>query len=184
MKKIEVSDEMYQALMDLSKEMTSQDMRCTKMPHMFQVRTEKQVAAYPGQGDEMWVSDEGDKLNGEDEIREFIVEYIYENDESIHHMDDTEAKVEAKMKVSEMDYSDLENYLEEEHPDNWCKVNVTTEHEYVNTFLTAKACEEHIKANDYHYKNPVCYLNHAWRNPEMELVSRFLCELSGGKLHE
>ena len=181
---IEVTDEMYEALMELSKEMTTQDMRCTAMPHMFQIKTTEQVAAYPGQGKEIWVNDEGDELETEDKMREFIQEYIYENDESISHRDDKKAKKEAKSKVDEMDYCDLEEYLEETHNDNWWKVNVNYEDKYQNTFFTAKACEAHIKANHYHYKQPTCYLNHAFRNPEMELVSKFLCELSGGKIHK
>lgn len=181
MKTIEVTDEMYEALMELSKEMTTQDMRCTAMPHMFQIRTTEQCSAYPGQGKEIWVNGEGDELQTEEEMREFIQQHIYENDESISHLDDEEAKKEAKEKVDEMYDYNLEEYLEETH---WCKVNVTTEHKYQNTFFTAKGCDEHIKANHYHYNEPVSYLSHAWRNPEMELVSKFLCELSGGKIHK
>ena len=184
MKTIEVTDETYDALMELSKEMTTQDMRCTAMPHMFQIRTTEQVAAYPGQGEEIWVNDEGDELETEDEMREFIQQHIYENDESISHLDDEEAKKEAKKKVDDMDEYDLEEYLVDIHNDNWWKVNVTTMHKYQNTFFTAKGCEDHIKANNYHYNEPICYLNYAFRNPEMELVSKFLCELSGGKEHK
>jgi len=99
--------------MELSKEMTTQNMRCTAMPHMFQIRTTEQVAAYPGQGEEIWVNGEGSKLETGDEMREFIQQDIYENDESINHLDDEEAKKEAKNKVNEMDDYDLEKYLKE-----------------------------------------------------------------------
>lgn len=184
MKTIEITDEMHNSLMELSKEMTAQDMRCTAMPHMFQIRTIEQVAAYPGQDDEIWVNGEGDELKNEIEIREFIQQYVYENDKSVIHLDDEQAKQLAKDIVEGMNERDLEEYLKEMHNDNWRKVNVTTDHKHQNTFFTAKACEEHIKANDYHYSEPKCYLNHAWRNPEMELVSKFLCELSGGKIHK
>lgn len=182
MKTIEVTDEMYNSLMELSKEMTSQDMRCTRMPHMFQIRTTEQVAAYPGQGEEIWVNGEGNELETEDEMREFVWQDIYENDESINHLDDEKARIEAKRKVNEMDEDDLCYYLDC-HSDNWRRVQVTKEYRYQNAFFTAKACEDHIRANNYHYNEPVCYLNHAWRNHEMELVSKFLCELSGGKLY-
>ena len=43
MKTIRVTNKMYKALMDLSKEMTAQDNRSTAMPHMFQIRTKKEV---------------------------------------------------------------------------------------------------------------------------------------------
>ena len=182
MKTIEVTDEMYDSLMELSKEMTTQDMRCTRMPHMFQIKTTEQVAAYSGCGEDVWVDEEGNELNDDKEIREYVLQDISENDESVLHLDEKEAKDFAKGKVDEMDEDDLEEYLENNRH-NWRKVEVTTEDKYQNTFFTAKACEAHIEANHYHYKDPKCYLNHAYRNPEMELVATFLCELSGGKLH-
>lgn len=184
MKTIEVADEMYDALMKLSKEMTSQDMRGTKMPHMFQVQTNETVAAYPGCGEEVWVNDDGDELETDEEVRLFVHQHIYENDESINHLDDEKAKQVAKERVDEMDEADLCEYLEEECNEGWRTVSVTTERRYQNTFFTAKACEEHIESNKHHYKEPICYLNHAWRNPEMDLVATFLCELSGGKLYQ
>jgi hypothetical protein len=55
---------------------------------------------------------------------------------------------------------------------------------YKNSFLTAKAAEEHLKRNHYHYhKDADVYLNHAWRNPEAELVSEFLMGLIGKPLY-
>lgn len=182
MKNIKVTNKMYKALMELSKEMTSQNMRCTRMPHMFQIRTTEQVAAYSGCGETVWVNEEGDELSTDEEIREFVYQDILENDESIIDFDDKEAEKLAKKKLDEMDDYDLTYFLEE-HRNNWHTVEATTEKKYQNTFFTAKACEEHIKANDYHYNEPISYLKHAWRNPEMELVSKFLCEISGGKMH-
>ena len=183
MKTIELTDEMYEALMELSKEMTTQNMRGTAMPHMFQIRTTEEVAAYDGQGEEIWVDEDGLELRDEEEMRTYISEHLYENEDNLPE-DEDEAEREAKALVAEMDSYDLEDYLENVHSDNWRKVNVITEYRYQNTFFTAKACEEHIKSNSYHYKDPVSYLKHAWRNPEMELVSKFLCELSGGKIHK
>jgi hypothetical protein len=57
--------------------------------------------------------------------------------------------------------------------------------EYTNHFLTAKAAEEHLRLNDYHYhKDADVYLKHAWRNPEMEIMSEFLCGLVGKEPHK
>ncbi len=41
-------------------------------------------------------------------------------------------------------------------------------------FLTAEACEDHIKLNHYHYNNPKSYAIGAWRNPEMQNLLRIL----------
>lgn len=41
-------------------------------------------------------------------------------------------------------------------------------------FFTAKACEDHIKANGYHYNNPRSYGISAWRNEEMQEVMKHL----------
>ncbi len=134
MKTIEVSDEMHAKLIELATEMTTQDMRATAMPHMFQIQTTEEVAAYEGSGETKWFDEEG-------------------------------------------------NEVDEDYPDAR-ELQVTTEHRYKNTFFTAKSCEAHIKQNHYHYNEPVCYLNHAWRNPEMELVSNFLCSLVGKNSHK
>ena len=43
MKSIEISDEMHAKLIELATEMTTQDPRATKMPHLFQIRDWKRV---------------------------------------------------------------------------------------------------------------------------------------------
>jgi hypothetical protein len=49
---------------------------------------------------------------------------------------------------------------------------------YKNAFLTAKAAQEHLDSNYYHYHPDAdVYLHHAWRNPEAELVTEFLLSL-------
>lgn len=49
-------------------------------------------------------------------------------------------------------------------------------------FFTAKACEEHIRLNHYHYSNPKSYGISAWRNYEMQEVMQFLITNSGNKV--
>ena len=63
-------------------------------------------------------------------------------------------------------------------------VNTQIEHQYNNAFFTEKACKKHIKENAHHYRNPVDYLNHAFRNPELETILEFLCKLTNGKMHK
>jgi hypothetical protein len=179
-KTIEVTDEMYDSLMELSKEMTSQDMLGTRMPHMFQIETTKEVAAYEGNGTETWVDGDGSELRTDEDIKEYIINHHLENDSELFYLDGDEAVCEATFLFDQMDEGDIEAWLEEH---GYRRVEVTTIKKYENTFFTAKACKLHISKNGYHYDNPRCYLNHAFRNPEMELVSTFLCELSGGKLY-
>lgn len=178
MKTIELSDEMYSALMEISKGMNSQNHHGTRMPYMWQIETTKEVAAHEGNGDIIWVYCDGRELRTEEEIKNYIIEDIIENKDALMEYD--EALNIAINRFDEMDESDVEEWLEEH---DWRKVEVTTLKQYENAFFTEEACKVHISKNGYHYNNPRQYLNHVFRNPEMEIVSTFLCELSGGKLH-
>lgn len=46
-------------------------------------------------------------------------------------------------------------------------------------FLTAKACDEHIASNHYHYNKPRSYGISAWRNYEMQAVMQHLIKAAG-----
>lgn len=46
-------------------------------------------------------------------------------------------------------------------------------------FFTAKACEDHIAANHYHYQEPESYCISAWRNPEMVMVMQSIFNQAG-----
>jgi hypothetical protein len=49
-------------------------------------------------------------------------------------------------------------------------------------FFTEKACDEHIKQNDYHYsKNVRSYVIGAWRNEEMKAVMQSILEKTAEK---
>lgn len=164
MKTIEVSDEMYDKLIALSNEMNRQDHRCTAMPYFFQVMETKKIYGVDGDYDTdgyVWVKD-GTTQN----TIESMIEAL-ENDEVEF---DKENATE----------SFLENLMEE---NGYVKGYYRNEEVYSNAFLTEKSCKEHIQANKYHYENPVDYLSHAFRNPDMEIISQFLCELTGGEIH-
>lgn len=49
-------------------------------------------------------------------------------------------------------------------------------------FFTAKACQDHIDANHYHYSNPKVYGIGSWRNPEMQLVQKEIIKQAGEKV--
>jgi hypothetical protein len=171
MKTIEVSEEMYDKLIGLATEMTTQDPRGTKMPHMFQIRDWKKQYDWGLNGNtHIWVGDYGEEIETLDEFKEYLENNgidIPENIEDIWN-----------------DHWDMEDFLEEKNIVlKQCSYSLVPE--YTNHFLTAKAAEEHLRLNDYHYhKDADVYLNHAWRNPEMEMVSEFLCGLVGKEPHK
>ena len=157
---IEVSDEMYKFLMELSKEINTQDNRSTASPYFFQIRTNEQISVPEGCGTRAWHSD-GSLIVTEDEIIDTIFEY---KDESL-----------TKDEIRKLDNWEKEEILEGA---GWAKCNYDYEEKYQNAFLTAKACKEHIRLNHYHYREPVDYLSYATRNPELEMVLKFLRELT------
>lgn len=161
MKTIEITDEMHAALMAISEEMNSQDHRYTRMPYMFQVMSTTRDLCVEGSGEEVWIDDEGVEIGSEEELIKHIAEISNEEYEGR----DEEA----------IDYAENTGYR---------LLNLQDGKQYQNFFFTESACREHIRKNNYHYSEPKDYLTGAFRNPELELVQKFLCELSGGKLHE
>lgn len=164
MKTIEVSDEMYEFLMNLSKELNTQDHRSTAMPYFFQIQTQEKVPAAEGCGTDAWFYD-GSMIETDDELAEAISEY-------------KEISIEDAKLLS---WHEKEAALEEA---GYRKVNYEMKEQYQNAFLTSKACDDHIRANKHHYKSPVNYLTHAFRNPELETLIKFICELTGGEIHK
>jgi hypothetical protein len=169
-KNIEVPQEMYDKLMALATEMTTQDMRITAMPHLFQVREEERVYDWGCNGDNHCFIYDGEyecDYEDENDLGDIIKSYCANRD------------IESP-NLQKMDMDDMIEWLEDKGYDR-CSWSIR--HLYKNSFLTAKACQEHIESNKHHYTNPTDYLNHAFRNPEMELVSEFLCGLVGKKPH-
>ena len=171
MKTIKVSDEMYDKLISLATEMTTQDPRGTKMPHMFQIRDWKKQYDWGLNGDtHIWVGDYSEEIETLDEFKDYLENNgfgIPENIEDIWN-----------------DHWDMEDWVESNNIElKQCSYSLVPE--YTNHFLTAKAGEEHLRLNDYHYhKDADVYLNHAWRNPEMEILSEFLCGLVDKEPHK
>jgi hypothetical protein len=173
MKTIEVTDEMYAKLIELAEEMTTQDPRGTRMPHIFQIRDWKKVYDWGLNGDtRIWIGDyewEIETLdNFIDYLNEYEIKYVKGEIEELWHND--------------RDFG-LPDWIEENCPD-LKECTYSMEPVYINSFLTAKAAQEHLDRNYYHYhKDATVYLNHAWRNPEAEVVTEFLCNLIGKPVH-
>lgn len=170
MKTLELSDEMYDFLMELSKELNTQDHRGTAMPYVFQIETKEQVVAAEGCGTEAWFYD-GSQIETAEQIKEAIFDYKGWDIE-----DENDIK----------NYELLDEWSREEilKAAGWYKGNYQYEEKYQNAFLTEKACKEHIRLNHYHYHQPVDYLTHCFRNPELETLIKFLCQLTNGELHK
>lgn len=166
MKKIEVSEEMFDFLTNISKELNSQDHRGTAMPYFFQIQTKRQIAVPEGNGIEAWFYD-GAMIETDEEIEKAVNEYKEWDKET--------------SEFNELEDYEIEDILEKA---GYRKVNYDYERVLENAFLTSKACDEHIKKNSHNLSSPVNYLSHAHRNPEMEMIQKFLVELTGGKLHK
>lgn len=160
MKTIEVTDEMYNFISELSKEIKSQDNRGTAFPYFFQVQEDEQIGVPDGCGEIAWVSDGETILKTDDEIKEAVFEW---NNWTIGNVSD-----EKKYKM--LDQFDIEEITEE----NYRKVNISTTQKYSNCFFTYKAYEEHVRKNGHNLNNPKSFLFHAYRNTEMEMLFKFL----------
>ena len=173
MKTIEISDELHAKLIELANEMTTQDPRGTRMPHMFQIRDWKRVYDWGLNGDtHIWVGDYQEEIETLEDLKEYLEANEIEYDETAL----------TELWNDDRDFG-LPDWIEENCPDlKPCSYSM--EPVYTNCFLTAKAAEEHLRLNHYHYhKNADVYLNHAWRNPEADTLSEFLCGLVGKKIH-
>jgi hypothetical protein len=173
MKTIELTDEVYTKLIDLATEMTTQDMRGTRMPHIFQIRDWKKVYDWSMNGDtHIWVNDYYEtEIETVEEFKFYLEDNGYKIPDNFDELWDNDY------------WWDMEEFIEENNIElKQCSYSLKPI--YTNCFLTAKAAEEHLRLNHYHYhKNADVYLNHAWRNPEAELVSTFLCGLIGKEMY-
>lgn len=170
---IEITDEMYAKLNELATNMTTQDPRGTRMPHIFQIRDWKKVYDWGLNGEtHIWIND----YETEIETLEEFMDYLNEG-EIVH--DTKEIK---ELWENDFDFG-LPDWIEENCP-GLKECSYSMEPVYVNSFLTEKAAQEHLDKNYYHYhKNADVYLNHAWRNPEAEIITEFLCGLINKKMY-
>lgn len=167
MKTIEVEDNVYNFLIELSKEMNTQDNRATADPFYYTIQVDEEVVVAEGYGDDIVYYKEEFKIRTEEEAIGYLANYIY----------DCELfQVEDRLR-DESNYSwyDVWDKLEEL---NFTKFDVRTEHRHKGFFLTESECNNHIKANAHHYDNPVSYVEHAWRAPKVEQLFKFLKELT------
>lgn len=173
MKNIEVSDEVYDKLISIANDMTTQDPRGTRGPHIFVIREYVKEYDRNLNGDEKSLVDPSGDFFEIEKVGDFL-EYLdersieYNKEEVLEMWNDFDCDLDEFMESRGIELSRI-SY-------SW----VPRDH---NAFFTEKACEDHIKSNHYHYNSPISYLKHGWRNPEMETIQEFLCGLVGKKMH-
>lgn len=169
-KTIEVSDEMYDFLIELSKEINTQNNRMTRMPYIFQVQEKKEIYVPYGCGHEVWIHNHNELLlRNDDDIKDKIFDINEWN------INDTEMQ----KKYDDIHECEIEGILID---NGFSKMHIDEECVYSNAFFTEKACKEHIESNRYNYRKPKDYLSAAYRNYEMEKIFEFLCGLTGGEM--
>jgi hypothetical protein len=158
--------------MDLSKEINTQDNRATAKPYYFSVMETVEEATGEGMGEEVWVCDGSIALRTKEDIKEAVYEW---KDWDLENKDHQE-------KFNKLNSFEIDEILEK----NYRKVSITQKERHSNCFLTFKAYKQHVKVNGHNLKNPQSFLNHAYRNEEMERLFDFLTGLTeepniGGK---
>ena len=153
-------------LSNLKHELNTQSSRMTANPRFYQVRHEK-FKADANEGDYFRAEYEGEVLGifewtqeGVEELKSILREYTDDDD------------VETLEEIGNISLEDLEN-----RNIGLSCVNGDFEYVYSNAFLTEKACREHIECNRHHYRNPVDYLNYAFRNYELEKLLKILSKI-------
>ncbi len=162
-----LTTEDFEFLKELKHELNTQSSRMTANPRVYQVRHEKFQADVNEEGDYFQAEHEGEVLG--------IFEWNQEGVEELkfilrENTDDGDIET-----LEEIGNISLEN-LENENIGLYC-VNGDFKNVYSNAFLTEKACREHIECNRHHYRNPVDYLNYAFRNPEMKKLLEILSKI-------
>ena len=154
-------------LSNLKHELNTQSSRMTANPRIYQVRHEKFKADVNEEGNYFQAEYEGEVLGifewtqeGVEELKSILREYT--DDDNIETLEE----------IGNISLEDLEN-----RNIRLSCVNGDFEYVYSNAFLTEKACREHIECNRYHYRNPIDYLNYAFRNPELEKLLKILSKI-------
>jgi len=139
-------------MIDTSKEMNIQNNRCSEFP-LFVIMEDQEDLCNEGMADE------------QKRIEEVDTDLLCEDCRKLY--DENE---ELPEECDECDHDAFNYYRVVEHIDLSPGV-----------FFTAKACQEHIDANSYHYTNPRVYGIGCWRNPEMEEVIKFMRGITNDK---
>lgn len=166
-------------LNELKNEMLSQGETWQPDPHFWTVMQEvKNYNIQNGDEDDIEIIKDGEKVceGNLENINEWLKEFIKDNDietkEYIYYKNGHFINItflEGNSYIIE-NAEDLISVLNDIGYDDYSFVTYKIREEIVpNTlFLTKKECENHIKANGYHYTNPKPCAMTAWRSPQVK----------------
>ena len=172
MKTIQVSDEQFEALSRMAKNMHTQDNRITANP-IFCVYQKEERPAEEGRYQCFYTEDHDHRLDAGD--NDELVEWFKKNQQEIlDSYDVTKEELDTVMEEHDMFMADeiVELLKLQRHEYDIVDVAVTGQY-----YFTEEACHRHIKANSYHYTEPHSFVESAWRNPEMQLLREVVMSL-------
>ncbi len=164
MKTIEIPDNLYDKLIELADEYVNQDNRSTADPLYFSIEQQIATGCPDGCGDfTAYYNCDGGCISDLDDVESYL------NDE-----DYTLTFESLLEKEIDFDSYEFEEFMDDYMPE-FRKLSMKYEPVYKNCFLTVKSCDAHIAQNHYHYSNSArSYGEHAWRNPDMEIIVKLL----------
>jgi hypothetical protein len=169
-----LSKEDKQFIIELSKEMKTQDNRCTAQPYGLTLLEEVERLTPDGYSDGMLIIWDDDSYYEDDfsDLKESLLECFSENKDECEEI-----------------YS-IDSF---EHLASWMDMNISSGltivpyrrgHEVktnnFNFFLTEKAYHEHIRQNGHNLNKPKSYGIHLYRNDEMAKVYEIIHKLAEG----
>ena len=189
MKTIQISDELYEKLEKISLEMNNQDHRATRMPYAFQIVQEE--IENTAEGYHEWYHYRSNELDNWfyvwwDDEENFLKNALVFIDK--HYSDEEPAEFTPYKNIfpnypdlKRNDYYEVLDFLNKRNVE---AIPVKKSFEYFWNFLTHESAKRHFEENKHHYSWEFQdYLTHLWRDPDMEAVQQFLCELTWWKLH-
>lgn len=164
--KNQLTQEELQQAKELAIRLKTQDNRGTALPICFLLQDVEERRAFDA-GDHLLLNDDhGEIWRGDSE--EDIINQILEERRVDIDFEDHETEEEIDKKVAE---------LESEIYDEVSGECYEMEYEFVTKriFLTEEAANNHLRLNKHHYSDKArIYVDHFWRDPEMELVFKIL----------
>ena len=184
MKTITIDDKTYEFLVNTGREILTQNNRCTAKPIVFVVQTKhEEVRPEECSDKHKIIDDEGCEV----EIAELIEDILSNMTEAILkdvflvEFEEIEDGLRAATSLDDiMEVVDVDDYIKR-FRDYWRHVYFDEDHRYGGEgafFFTEKACHAHIDRNKHNYDQPRSYVEHAYRNPEIEQLCKFLTDLA------
>lgn len=168
MKNIQISDEMYDFLINLSEKMKKQDNRFTASPYIYQIQDDYKVYNINDEGEyiELVINGCDSVLLNCDNILELFYDYNITPPSNLKTLFDNN------------EISSIIDILRKNFNFSFNTFSFDYDKKYTNCFLSQEACDNHIKNKKHHYLNPKSYVSYLYHNYEMEQLINFILTLS------